>query len=202
MSFWDRYLAPGDIRRRRNTARNGLQDETNPLKASQPMLRPPIERQRLPASHRQRRQNALFYGGIFFTFLSAVTTRRALRRRRLADPPLPPLSLTAPPIPENAIPVGPKVDGPREAIEAFALATANVLSIAMMAVGAGMKFWDVADIHDLRVYTERVGDGSQVKGEVGGEMEAWVKGFLSRGDVSTGLEEMKEKETEKKSGVR
>lgn len=197
MSLWDRYLAPGDIRRRRNSAPQQSHDEVVSLNNSRalPTSSRTFERPRLPDSHRHRRQNALFYGGIFFTILSVVTTRRALRRRRLADPPLPPLSLTAPPIPEGTIPAGPKVDGPREALEAFALATANVLSIAMAVVGAGMKVWDVADVHDLRRYTERIGDGSQVKGEVGEDMEAWVKGFLGRGDVPLGLETEKAKES-------
>ncbi|RMZ18657.1 hypothetical protein D0862_00095 [Hortaea werneckii] len=177
-SFYERYLAPGDVR-----ARQQLQSATtaSALDASSsastsvtpPNLRPAA---RADWASRQRRKDALLYGGVVFTFLSLFVTRRSLIRRRKTDYPA---TFTAQ-TPENR----PKVNGGLEAAEALGLATLNVTSLAMLTAGGFATYFDVADIEDMREGVRR-GIGYDVYGgnpEEDKEMEDWVKDLLTKRD--------------------
>ncbi|WPH00853.1 Hypothetical protein R9X50_00368300 [Acrodontium crateriforme] len=177
-SFWEKYLAPGDVRAT-------PQPETTPSDATQDANESQQPEPRIDPAHRARRQNALLFGGMAFTVLSAIVTRRALARKRIAIPS----SFT----PSNATP--PKVDGGMEAVEALGIATLNVFSVAMLASGALMKAYDVADLEDMRDAV-RAGVGYDVYGgdsKADKELEAWVADVLSRkdgmGDLKSGIAE-------------
>ncbi|EMC98554.1 hypothetical protein BAUCODRAFT_430530 [Baudoinia panamericana UAMH 10762] len=179
MSFWDRYLAPGDVRHQRQheaaATTATAQTQAQALAATLP-INPRHQREpRIDAAHRQRRQDGLFFGGVAFTCFSALLTRRALIRRRLPHP----AAFT----PSNAPPTGraAKVDGSFDAVEALSLATLNVCSIAMVAAGAMAKLFDIADLEDLRDGVRR-GVGFDVYGgeaEADKELEEWIAGVLS-----------------------
>ncbi|KAK5114652.1 hypothetical protein LTR62_002225 [Meristemomyces frigidus] len=206
MSFWDRYLAPGDVR-------HAHLPTTSPTTPNQPedaprLAKPPI---RIDAATRQRRQDAILYGGIFFTALSLFITRRSLRRKLLpgtvqqntAGVPL--AAGTAP----GSEKFAPKTDGPLDAVEALGLATLNVFSFAMLAAGSAMKIFDIADIEDMRDGVRR-GVGFDVYGgesEADKEMEGWIADVLARkdgtgdlrGEIVGKLAEMEGKERERRA---
>ena len=209
MSFWDRYLAPGDLR-----ARRAALAVPSPPRASQAADLPTTQQQlssinpsattaaaeRIDPTRRQRRQNALFFGGLTFTLLSAVITRRALIHKR---PPYP-KQFT----PSNEPP--PKFEGSLDAAHALALATLNTLSVFMLGIGAGAMFFDIADLEDLREKV-RHGVGFDVYGgetEADKELEQWVADVLSKKDgvgemkasIIEKLYDMERKEQEKKAG--
>ncbi|TKA69979.1 hypothetical protein B0A55_08072 [Friedmanniomyces simplex] len=182
MSLWDTYFAPGDLRRRQQLEAApplSTPDQDAATKAANDRLDAPP--QRINAAHRQRRQDALLYGGVLFTLLSLLITRRSLQRKKLPFPKTFEAS-NAPP---------PKSDGAMDAAEALGLATLSTLSIAMLAAGAGSKWFDIADIEDLRDGVRR-GVGFDVYGgdsEADKEMEGWIADVLSRKDGEGGLKE-------------
>lgn len=191
MSFWDRYLAPGDIRSQQpRTLPSSIPPSgANPDDLEKRIPRPTLE-PRIDAAHRARRQNALLFGGVAFTFLSLFITRRSLRRRQ------PALSLTPnDPLPGKAAvpgdaskPAMTKLDGGFDAVEALGLATLNVCSVFMLAVGGFAKYFDIADVEDLREGV-RKGVGYDVYGgdsEGDKEIEGWIAEVLSRKDVKEG----------------
>ncbi|KAK5124330.1 hypothetical protein LTR08_005951 [Meristemomyces frigidus] len=190
-SFWDRYLAPGDLRNTPHPPTPATpppapspQDAPSEQRPPQPAPEP-----RIDAAHRQRRQQAMLYGGLAFTGLSLWVTRRTLARKhaqfhaaQLA------LKTSAPGTP---FPAGSRIDGGFEAAEALGLATLNVAAIAMASLGAAMTWFDVADIEDMR---ERVrkGVGFDVYGgdsAADRELEAWVADVLARKDGEGELQE-------------
>ena len=188
MSWWDDYLAPGDVRARRRHAPASLAT----AKAPPPALPP-----RIDAAQRVRRQNALLYGGLGFSILSLVVTRRSLRRKRIA-------AATAANNPTTAS----QVDGGLEAVEALGLASLNVFSFAMAAVGVAMTWFDIADVEDMRE-TVRRSAGYDVYGgdsEADRELEVWIADVLSKNDGVRGLQhgvaekllELKQKDEEGK----
>jgi len=196
-SFWS-LLRPGDVRAREKVeaiqASAAAQHED-----SKPVVKPTPE-PRIDSAHRQRRKDALLYGGIAFTCLSLFITRRALVRKRIQTNPN---TFT----PSNTPP--PKVDGAIEAAEALGLATLNVFSIAMVAAGGLMTYFDIADIEDMRD-TVRKGVGFDVYGgesEADKEIEGWIADVLSRkdgegdlrGNIAEKLHELAE--IEKKRGL-
>lgn len=200
LSFWDKYLAPGDIRRQRQleaAAAPKPQDEI-PQAITQPTTTPRIDR-----AHRTRRKDALFYGGITFTVLSFIVTKRAIRRRQLQ---VVPQEFT----PSNA--PAPEVNGGLEAVEALGLATLLSTSALMAAIGAGMKIFDIADLQDMRDIVKR-GQGHDLYGgvpETDKEMEEWMTGVLSQkdggkadlqGEIVKKLAELEELEKARKSTV-
>ncbi|KAK3674388.1 hypothetical protein LTR78_005857 [Recurvomyces mirabilis] len=196
MSFWDKYLAPGDIRNPPSKATRGPAPPTKD--ASTQVLTKPF---RVDAATRQRRQDATFYGGILFTLLSLLVTRRALRRKLLtAHPPTLPHGVpTAAGVAGPPNPVPKALDsGPLDAIEALGLATLNVFSVAMFGLGCVMKGFNVADLEDLRDGVRKgVGFdvyGGQVESEADKEMEGWAKEWLeSRKDgPAIGVGELKD----------
>ncbi|KAK3691006.1 hypothetical protein LTR37_018908 [Vermiconidia calcicola] len=174
MSLWDKYLAPGDIRRRQLAQPTKDDTSQQPIAKPTPQPSPP----RLDAGHRVRRQNALLYGGLAFTFLSLLVTRRTLIRKKLELLPINP--------DPNAITPGSRADGTREAIHALGLATLNVFSVAMASVGAAMTYFDVADMEDVRKnlgWSVPAGDSAADR-----EIEAWVAEVLAK-DGEKGLKE-------------
>lgn len=179
MSFWDRYLAPGDLRARRQALappplENPAQTEEQLRRAQ---IKPSVTSaalERIDPARRARRQNALFFGGLGFTMLSAWVTRRALIRKRLPTPTTFTPSNTPIPKPEAGL----------DAAQALALATMNTVSVFMTAIGAGFIYFDIADIEDLREKVRR-GVGFDVYGgesEADQELENWVAEILSRKD--------------------
>ncbi|KAK6383280.1 hypothetical protein LTR65_010264 [Meristemomyces frigidus] len=186
MSFWDRYLAPGDLRQQLQAnlpppaPPASTQDETTDQPTAKPEPAP-----RIDAAHRRRRKDALLYGGLAFTFLSLFITRRSLVRKQAQTHALRLKTFepsTTPP---------PKVDGGLEAAEALGLATLNVFAIAMATAGGLMTFFDVADLEDMRDQV-RKGVGFDVYGgesEADRELEAWVADVLSRKDGEGDLKE-------------
>lgn len=95
----------------------------------------------------------------------------------------------------------PKVNGAMEALEAFNLASINVVSFAMVGVGAFMYMANVNSLDDMRKLV-RGGLGVDGTGrseqEVEEEFEEWVIGVLGR---KTEKEIQFEKERETKKGI-
>ena len=193
-SFWDRYLAPGDLRSQQTPVQPPalFSSATAPTEEVRPPQPPPEPR--IDAAHRLRRQNALFYGGLAFTTASLWITRRSLRRKQALYAPKTFSPSTDTPAGFTATASKEKIstaDGGLEAVEALGLATLNVFTIAMTAIGAGMKYWDIADVEDMRDKV-RAGIGFDVYGgdsEADKEMEAWVVDVLSKKDGVGGMKE-------------
>lgn len=178
MSFYERYLAPGDLRaRQQHQSNSSTSSQTNPgAPVVPPNLRPKPAAKADDAT-RQRRKDALLYGGVVFTFLSMFITRRALIRRR-----------TYPKAFEPSNGEAPKVNGGLEAVEALGLATLNVSSLAMAAAGGLMTYFDIADIEDMRDVV-RQGQGYDVYGgrpDADKELEDWVKDVMTKKDEEGG----------------
>ncbi|RAH84792.1 hypothetical protein BO86DRAFT_272032, partial [Aspergillus japonicus CBS 114.51] len=119
----------------------------------------------------------LLLGGTAFLALSIITTRRAIRRRRVAA--IPPFYTSAPYH-------KPSVSGGVEAFEALNLATLNVLAFAMMSTGGVLYAMDINSVEDMRRYVRRaslteeeaargVGEGDR---EMEREVEAWAAKVL------------------------
>lgn len=191
MSWWDRYLAPGDLRRRQqqqaqhppppptSTALEATADHAAPHAIVPPTTS--TAPTRITASHRARRQNALFYGGLAFSLLSLTLTRRTIARKRIAAYP----SLFTPSHMHIAPPPAPqqqqiRVEGSILALEALGLATLNVFSFFMAGIGGAMMWFDVAEAEDLR---RTVVEGTAVDaygGEVDEATEKEVQGWIAQ----------------------
>lgn len=194
MSLWDRYLAPGDLRARRAalsvpTAPSPSQSTDIALQPANAAIQPSATSatvQQIDPGKRRRRQNALFFGGLGFTILSAIVTRRATARKR-------------PPYPKQFTPSNdppPKFEGSLDAAHALALATFNTFSVFMVGLGAGAMYFDIATLEDLREKV-RAGVGFDVYGgetEADKELEQWVADVLSK---KNGVGEMKASIVEK-----
>lgn len=198
MSWWDRYLAPGDLRRRnqlcapptRNSTRSnhGTEDTTAPPAASSTLqYYNDTYTTRLDHDHRHRRQNALFLGGLTFTLLSFALTRRTILRKRIAGYPATftpsHMHIAPPPGPQQQMS---RVEGSLLAIEALGLATVNVVSVFMAGIGGAMVWFDVAEPEDLR-RSVVVGDGGVVDVETEREVEGWIAGAFGGGQKAEGL---------------
>lgn len=216
MSWWDTYLAPGDLRRRQQhhspteslprcrpgTTHDGAPNSITAVQAQDDAITLPAQVlnnnvSRLDPSHRHRRQQALFLGGLTFTLLSLTLTRRTIRRKRIVAYP----SLFTPSHMHIAPPPGPqremsKVEGSLMAIEALGLATLNVVSIFMAGIGGAMMWFDVAEMEDLRmrVATEDGGgvEGNGLGGEADSEVEGWIAGAFGGGDVQKDVQQERE----------
>lgn len=180
MSFWDRYLAPGDVRQQR-LRQEQQQGEAAKVEAVLP-IQAPTKPARINAAHRRRRQNALVIGGAIFTCFSLVITRRAMYRRQVS---VYPRQFT----PSNA--AGPKANGGLDAAAALGLASLNVFSVAMMSSGLFMSWFDIADVEDLRDQVRKAVGFDVYGGDSAAdqEMEAWVADILTRKDDVGGLRE-------------
>ena len=202
-TFYDRYLAPGDVRSARLAAERRAEEEAALLALEQARRqREQQQVQRIGPNARRRRQDGLLYGGALFTLLSLFVTRRALARKKAPFPK--PFSPTAP------TPAISRGDGALDATEALGLATLNVFSLGMLAAGAVAKYLDIADVEDLRVYVRR-NAGFDVYGgdaKADQEMEDWVRDLLSKKEVDGGfggkiaekLRELEEMEAKKVEG--
>nr|OQO29914.1 hypothetical protein B0A51_03510 [Rachicladosporium sp. CCFEE 5018] len=187
MSFYDTYLAPGDLRARRSalTRRTLTSDKSTQTTPSHPIL-PNLAPSRASPATRATRQNALFLTGLAGLSLAALLTRRSLRAKRLPTPS----TFT----PSNA-PL-PPVEAGLDAFEALSLATLSTVSVFATGFGAAAMWFDIADAEDLR---ERVrwGVGFDVYGGEGGdgkvdrEIEEWARGVMEK-RAWTDVEGMKE----------
>ena len=168
MSWWDKYLAPGDLCRQRQQAqpKPPLPPQHDPDKPVTLIPKPPP---RIDASTRARRQNALLYGGATFTLLSLFITRRTMKRKYTSS---------TTPSPTDA-----KVDGSLEAIQALGYATLNVFSFALFGIGAAMTYFDVGDLEDMREGLRRAaGYEGDEHARADRELEGWVAEVLARRD--------------------
>lgn len=184
MSWWDKYFAPGDLRRQEQlqaVSPSDLEGEPSPLV----VVKPP----RLSQTDRARRQNGLLYGGIAFTALSLVVTRRAVGRKLAQTLPK---AITSSPTSTTAAEL-PKADGSLEAVQALGYATLNVFSMAMLGMGAAMKYFDIAEVEDMREMVRRQ-EGYSDDSEANQEIESWIANVLARKD---GQGNIKESVTEK-----
>lgn len=186
MSFWDRYLAPGDVRTARAAlVRDGTSKTSTASSSSAtdiPTTLKPVERSpRLDPATRARRQNGVLFGGAVFAALSILITRRAVARKvRLAP--------TTTAIKGE---MSPTIAGGFDAAEALGLASLNVFSFGLIGMGVVMKYLDVADVEDLRDKV-RSGLGYDVYGgdeKADKELEAWVADILSSQKDGAGLRE-------------
>jgi hypothetical protein len=200
MTFWERWLAPGDIRAqlRRERSVRDPKDSTLQIASitTSPMSETRPVRERLNHTQREWRKGSIFLGGLAFAIASLTLTRRALRKR---------LYLPTPPFYQPSHNTLPTVSGGMEAVDALFLATLNVTAIGMAAVGTFMVGWDVAEVEDLRAAVNR-GAGFDVYGgdkEADREMEGWVQEMFAKkkddaldsGDVENvqvGVKEMME----------
>lgn len=190
MSWWDKYFAPGDLR---GKVQHQLEENAK-LKDGLDTPIQPVLPKRIDAAHRARRQNAMLFGGLAFTCMTALVTRRALRKKHLAMYPhlqtkvgkdakvqLPQFT------PSNT---PPKAEGGLDAAEALFLATLNVGAVFMAGVGGFMKYFDIADTEDLRDFV-RSGIGYDVYAgdtEADKEIEQWFAEVLSRKDGTGDLQ--------------
>lgn len=228
MSWWDKYFAPGDIRHSQSTpssvpsppsSPSSSPTASNPTKAEEDTTSPSAQKsplaprftERASSSTRQLRQDALLYGGLAFTLLSALVTRRSLARKHIAaypqmiKTPIPSPSGTGTAKTQLSLPtftpsnIPPKVEGGLDAAEALGLATLSVFSVFMAGTGLFMKWNNIGDVEDLRDWV-RAGVGYDVYGgetEADKEIEAWMAEVLARkdgvGDLKTSvLEKMQE----------
>lgn len=135
-----------------------------------------IERKTLYQNPRARtiKQVSLFLAGATFLTASTLITRRAITRKFAT---IKPKFYT----PSNFKPTD--ANGAVEAAEAFALATINVGSLAMMLVGGSMFALDVVDAEDLREkYKAKMGFQDNLDQTADAEIEEWVKGVLDKKD--------------------
>ncbi|KAK2812673.1 hypothetical protein FQN49_008353 [Arthroderma sp. PD_2] len=116
----------------------------------------------------------LLIGGSAFFILSTFITRRSLNRRRLAS---------IPQFYTTASHHKPNISAPLEALEALNLATLNVVAVAILGVGAGMKAVGFETLDELRRIV-RGGLGADGTGrseqQVEEDMEEWVVSVLNR----------------------
>ncbi|THY38508.1 hypothetical protein D6C99_09056 [Aureobasidium pullulans] len=132
------------------------------------------EKMRTNPRARAVRQLSLFFAGATFFGLSLVVTRRAVARKLLASAPK---QFT----PSNFQPKD--VNGGVEAAQAFALATLNVTSAAMMATGGMMYALDVTDTEDMRSKFRKAWGFERTpeeEAERDEEMEAMVREFMDK----------------------
>jgi hypothetical protein len=114
---------------------------------------------------------------VAFTLLSLFITRRALAKKNLAMAANPDAPI--------------KVDGPLEAAQALGLATLNVFAFAMAGLGCAMKYFDFADVEDLREgYRRALGyDVHSGESAADKEIEGWIADVLARRDGTGSLRE-------------
>lgn len=177
-SWWDKYFAPGDLRARTQI----LPSSTNASSTEEGEKRPPpIIPQRVDAATRHRRQNALFYGGLGFTFLSLFLTRRSVSRKHISAAKFAQEAAAKPKdpnVPET--PINMRGEGSLDGAEALFLATINLFAFSMAGIGAFMKWFDIGDVEDLRD-NMRKNMGYDVFGgndEADKELEAWVASVM------------------------
>lgn len=150
----------------------------------------------MDAATRARRQNSVLAGGIVFSVLSVLVSRRAVARKIGPKPTtFNPSSATMPGASTSSVlapgaPIG-NAQGGLDAAEALSYATLNVLSFGLLGAGVYLKVCDIADIEDMRDQVRR-GVGFDVYGgsaEADKELETWVAELLSSKEGLSGLRE-------------
>ncbi|KAI5292666.1 hypothetical protein KEM52_006164, partial [Ascosphaera acerosa] len=141
-----------------------------PLATPEP---PPVP---APPSLRDHLSNSqkLILGGAVFLSMSVLVTKRAFARQRRA---------VMPPFYTTALYHKPPVNSAKDALEAFNIATINVMSGGMLALGLGMYFTDINTLEDARRVI-RGGMGTngvaRTDEEVEEELQEWLAGVLTR----------------------
>lgn len=124
-------------------------------------------------SRRSLRQFGLFAAGAAFFTAAQFTTRRAVVRR---------FKVPKPPFyhPSN-VHYG-DVNGAMDALDAFNLATVNVIGSAIMLTGGTMWALNISTLEDLRSKVRhRVGTGDEQRSDQ--EIEEWLAEVLARKDM-------------------
>ncbi|KAF4548513.1 Hypothetical protein D9617_27g044800 [Elsinoe fawcettii] len=126
-------------------------------------------------SSRSRQQFSIFAIGASFVVLSSVITRRALVRKWASVQPAGLFS------PSNKVK---DANGSLDAAEALGLATLNVCSFGVMAVGGGLWAFDISNIEELRAKVRKGmdiegGDG-KTEAEAEEDIEEWLGVVLAR----------------------
>ncbi|KAI5288144.1 hypothetical protein KEM54_005436 [Ascosphaera aggregata] len=155
-----------------------------PTTAPEPIQSPPqpqpqtISPQEKPAptSLKDRLTNSqkLIIGGAAFLGMSVLVTRRAFARQRIA---------VMPPFYTTSVYHKPPVNSAKDALEAFNVATINVMSVGMLALGLGMYATGINTIEDARRVV-RGGMGTngvaRTDEEVEEELQEWLAGVIMR----------------------
>lgn len=106
--------------------------------------------------------------------MSTIVTKRAFARQRLS---------ARPPFYTTSIYHKPEVNNAKDALEAFNIASINVMSIAMLTLGLGMYVTDINTLEDARRVI-RGGMGTngvaRTDEEVEEELQEWLAGVLTR----------------------
>ncbi|CRG82790.1 hypothetical protein PISL3812_00136 [Talaromyces islandicus] len=123
----------------------------------------------------------ILIGGLFFLSFASHVTRRALARRRLH---------AIPPFYSSSVYHQPPGNGALDAVEAFNIATINVASIAMTALGGAMCALDINSVEQARVRV-RTGMGisqgvpptEEEEKQFEQDIEEWVGKMLDKKDI-------------------
>lgn len=130
-------------------------------------------------SSRHRKGPIIFAAGLAFTTISVFITRRSLARRHLAS--FSTQQLRGSKSTSSSQPV--QLSGAMEAVEALNVATVNVLSLAMLATGGALWYFDISSVEDAR---NKVRGGLGIDGtgrteaEAEEDFEEWLATVLSR----------------------
>lgn len=122
----------------------------------------------------------LLLGGVMFSALSVLVTRRSIRRRKLAS---------IPPYYTASVYHRPRVNGALEAFEALNIATVNVLSAGMLIAGGTLYALNVNSVNDMRRLMrggggepdDAVGQaGPRTDEEIEEELQEWLASVLGK----------------------
>lgn len=144
-------------------------------------------------SPRTNKAPVIFTAGLAFSALSLLITRRSFARRRLrhlAHAQASSAVNKAGMLPGTGIEITqpvtpPKVNPSMEALEALNIATINVISFSMLAMGSALWYLDIGSLEDAR---RKLRGGLGVDGserseqEAEEEMEEWLAEVLRRKD--------------------
>jgi hypothetical protein len=178
---------PPKVREPISKAFNSSKSSTAPQLLSEPQLQP---------APRQNKAPVVFAAGLAFTALSLLIARRSFARRRLTTKITP---STAPPAQAQAEP--PNVSGAIEAFEALNIATINVLSVAMLATGGALWYYDIGNMEEARSkFRGGLGvDGSgRTEGEAEEDFEEWLATVLSRKEAKERRQEYEGEKEERR----
>ncbi|KAG8624623.1 hypothetical protein KVT40_007690 [Elsinoe batatas] len=147
-------------------------------------------------SSRSRQQFAVFAFGAGCMILSSVITRRALARKWASVQPAGMFS------PSNKVK---DANGGLDAAEALGLATLNVTSFGVMAVGGGLWAFDISNLEELRTKVRKgmdiEGGEGKTEAEAEEDIEEWLGVVLARlqGKNDKNISEMIKEANEKGS---
>ncbi len=149
---------------------------------------------------RQNKAPVVFVAGLAFTALSLLITRRSFARRRLTTNP----SFYAN-SPAHAQSQPANVSGAMDAMEALNVATINVASLAMLATGGALWYFDIGSMEEARRKV-RGGlgvDGSgRSEGEAEEDFEEWLATVLSRKEAKERKREFEGEKEERRMNER